>query len=373
MKHTALIIILGVSALTTACSHKAKENESTIPTVDVAVAGTDSVTLFKTYPGTIHAASDAAVMCRVNGMLTTIDFDGGAIVRKGQLLFTIDPSTYRNALAEAQAAVAEAESNNRYAEAHYTAVERASASNAVSQMEVAQALSNRDTSRAALSNARAALQQARDNLALCYIRAPFDGRISSSKFADGNYIAGEGSPVELAHIYADQKVDAYFSIEDASFLRMFTNPNNRHLINYDSIPVKFTEPLPHKHYGRLFYLAPNVDTSTGAMQLKCNIDNRWGELREGMFASVDLPYKVDPQAVVVRDASIGTDQLGKYIYVVNDSNRVVYTPITVGALANDTMRIVEKGLAPGARYVVSAMLKVRDGMPVNPRVTTPKH
>ena len=86
-----------------------------------------------------------------------------------------------------------------------------------------------------------------------------------------------------------------------------------------------------------------------------------------MYCTVHMPYKVDPAAMLVRDASIGTDQLGKYVYVVNDSGKVVYTPVKTGDLVADTMRLVTEGLRPGDRYVTSALLKVRDGMKVQAR------
>lgn len=85
-----------------------------------------------------------------------------------------------------------------------------------------------------------------------------------------------------------------------------------------------------------------------------------------MYVDVSLPTGVDPEAILVRDASLSTDQLGKFLYTVNDSDRVVYTHVQVGELADDSMRIVTSGLKPGDRYVTSAMLKVRDGMTVKP-------
>ena len=97
-----------------------------------------------------------------------------------------------------------------------------------------------------------------------------------------------------------------------------------------------------------------------------NIDN---ELKDGMYVTVSLPYGVNPKAVLVKDASIGTDQLGKYVYVVNDSNKVVYTPIKVGEVYQDSLRIVNEGLGPKDRYVTKALLKARDGMSVKPRMT----
>lgn len=360
-------------ALTAAC-HKTKHEAAPggKPQIDVAEAVTDSVTLYKNYPGTIHAVDAVDIMCRVNGTLKTQNYVSGAQVSKGQVLFTIDDPTYHNNLAEAQAALARAQSDNQYAETHYTAVEAAYKRNASSQMELSQALSNRDASRAAVTDAQAALKQARDELDRCTIRAPFAGRVSAGEYSVGAYLAGAASPVKVASIYADNRVDAYFYIEDASFLRMFNNENNRSLINYDSIPISFTEKLPHTYSGELFYISPNVDPTTGALLLRCRIDNDYGELRSGMYASIDLPYKVEPKAVLVRTASIGTDQLGKYVYAVNDSGMVLYTPVVVGSQIDDTMSVITDGLRAGQRYVTQAMLKVRDSMEIAPRLVPTK-
>lgn len=233
-------------------------------------------------------------------------------------------------------------------------------------MEVNQAKSNLETSAASIKNAQAALQTAQTNLAYCTVRAPIAGTVTASTMSAGSYVAGAASPVVLATLYDNSHVRADFYIEDASFLRMFINDNNRQLIDYDSIPINFNETLPHTYAAKLQYMAPDVNTSTGTLQLRANMENPYGELRDGMFVTVSLPYKVEPKAMLVKDASISTDQLGKFIYVVNDSNKVVYTPIQVGDLVDDTMRVVTSGINPTDRYVTKALLKVRAGMEVKP-------
>ncbi len=154
---------------------------------------------------------------------------------------------------------------------------------------------------------------------------------------------------------------------------MLENTNNRDKINYNAIPINFSEKLPHDYTGALNYMAPNVNATTGTIELQAKVDNTYNELKPGMYCTIRLPYKLDPQAMIINDASISTDQLGKYVYVVNDSNKVVYTPIKVGDLVQgDTMRVVTEGLKPTDRYVTSAMLKVRNGMTVKPFTTDNK-
>lgn len=361
--------LTAVAIILTACSYGNKNYDAAtaVPDIDVSRVQTDSVTFFKEYPGVISANRAADVYCRVNGYVSRRKYNAGDYVREGQVLFTIDAPDLRNAVAEAEAALMTAKSQNEYAEQHYKAVAKAFESRAVSKMEVAEALSSRDQSRAAVNSARARLADAREQLGYCTVRAPFSGHISINKRSGGSYVNGAGSPVPLATIYDDAVVSAQFAIEDDSFMRMFENQNNRHLIDYSAIPITFGEKLPHTYTADLTYLAPNVDASTGTMTIQADIDNKWHELRPGMYCTIHMPYRVDPKALLVRDASIGTDQLGKYVYVVNDSDKVVYTPIETGDLVRDSMRVVVSGLVPGQNYVTSALLKVRDGMKVNPK------
>ena len=118
--------------------------------------------------------------------------------------------------------------------------------------------------------------------------------------------------------------------------------------------------------GRLDYLSPNIDLSTGTLNVRANLDNPKHVLKSGLYVTITLPYAEQPNAVLVRDASIGTDQLGKYLYIVNDSNVVRYRPIEVGQLVDDTLRQVTAGISPKDSYVTSALLKVRDGMTIKP-------
>ena len=371
MKTHAVIFISAALTASAGCSgqHKSGDDAESSPTIDVAMVETDSVLLYKTYPGTLSSTDKANVVGRVNGTLATQNFNNGDNVRRGQVLFTISNPQYADAVQQAQSALTQAQSAYEYNSRNYEAMQRALQSEAVSQIAVLQAKNQMETSQAQIKNAQAALETARTNLGYCTVRAPFDGTMGLAAFSVGSYIGGEGSPVTLATIYDNSVVNVNFSIEDDSFLRMFTNDNNRSSINYDSVPLQFSEPLPHKYTCKLTFIAPSVDSGTGTLRLRGAVQNKYNELRDGMYATVSLPYKMDPQAILIKDAAISTDQLGKYVYVVNDSNKVVYTPIKIGNMANDSMRVVTEGLHPGQKYVTKALLKVRAGMEVNPSLT----
>ena len=184
----------------------------------------------------------------------------------------------------------------------------------------------------------------------------------------GSYISGAVQATTLATLYQDDKVYAYFNIEDNQYLRMIMASPEGELRGRmpKEVKLSFQEPLSEEYVGRLDYLSPNVELSTGTLNVRAEIDNPKGELKSGLYVTISLPYGENSEAVLVRDASIGTDQLGKYVYLVNDSNRVVYRHIEAGELVNDTLREVVKGVDANDRYVTKALLKVRDGMLIAP-------
>lgn len=365
----ALICLAAAALAATSCSKKKEAAHMETMPVDVAYAVTDSVLISKTYPGTISAQNSVDIVGRVNGTLLAQHYQGGDHVKKGQVLFTIEDTQYRDAVKQAEASLANAKSAYAYAEKHYAAMQKALESDAVAQIQVLEAKNAYEQSAAAIKNAEAALQTARTNLSYCTITAPFDGMMTKGTYSPGAYIGGAGAPVTMGKLYDNTHMYADFYLEDNAYEKSLVNQEGGKLIDFNNVPVTFSENLPHSYSGQLKYVAPAVDTSTGTLLLRINLDSPYGELRDGMYCTVSLPYKYDPNAIMVKDAAISTSQTQKFLYVVNDSNKVVYTPIETGDLANDSMRVVTSGLKGGERYVTKALLKVRPGMEVQPIVT----
>lgn len=362
----SLIFMTAVAMMMSSCHKKSSADGDAELPVAVAMPEVDTVTLTKSYPGYLQAQAVVQLVARVNGYLRTKDYASGQFVNKGQVLFTIEDTQYRDALAQAEAQLATARSTYEYNKNNYEAMKKALESDAVARISVIQAESEMKKSLAAIHNAEAAVQSARTNLGYCTVRAPFNGHVTASGPDPGAYLAGAGSPVTLATIYDDSQMGAVFNIEDTQFMRMMDHKGDGHELDYARIPVTFEDTLPHRYTAKLSYISPEIDKSTGTLLLKAELDNSYGELKDGMYANITLPYAIVPDAILVKDASISTDQAGKYVYVVNDSNKVVYTPIKTGELVRDSMRIVTSGLTPQSRYVTQALLKVRDGMEVKP-------
>ena len=372
MKNSNSYLILSAACIlfsAVSCKKSNKtDSQPEIPEIYVATPVIDSIVLHKTYPGLLSASHSAGVVCRVNGSIVSKTYESGSFVNKGQVLFTVESTKYKDAVQQAQAALSTAKSQYEYASKNYEALKEALKSDAVSQIEVIQAKSNMEQAQASVKNAEAALSQANLNLSYCTVKAPISGYITSSSFNPGVYVNGEGAPVELCTIYDNTHMTAVFDIEDAQYEQMIgQNGGMEHAI-YRNVPIKFAQPLPHSYTADLSYESPSINSSTGTLKLQAGIDNIDNELKDGMYITVDLPYGVNPKAILIKDASIGTDQLGKYVYVVNDSNKVVYTPIKIGELYQDTLRVVNEGLKPDDRYVTEALLTVRNGMTVKPEL-----
>ena len=221
---------------------------------------------------------------------------------------------------------------------------------------------------ASVRNAEAALKTARTNLGYCFIRAPYDGRVTRASYDVGNYINGAVQPVTLATLYKDDLMYANFNIEDNQFMRMklIAAQNDPSIKMPTHVTIRAGQDGRQTYTGTLDYLSPNIDLSTGTLNVRANLKNEDGELKSGLYVTITLPYSEQKDAILVRDASIGTDQLGKFLYIVNDSNIVRYRHIEAGQLVNDTLRQIVSGIRPDERYVTTALLKVRDGMSIKP-------
>lgn len=355
-----LLYILLALPLLTACREK-KETAGAAamytPEVSVASPLIKDITLTKNYPGYLTTEKTVNLVARVNGTLQSTSFTPGSRVRKGQLLFVIEPTIYKDNVTKAEAALKTAQAQLTYARNNYTRMREALKSDAVSRIQVLQAESDVAETMAAVSNAEAALNTARTNLGYCYIHAPFDGTISRGSMDIGSYINGAAQPVTLATLYKDNRMYTYFNVTDNQWLS-------------SKLPRTATVSLgkdgSQSYPATLDYLSPNVDLNTGTLNVRANLDNPEGMLKSGLYVSITLPYKEQKQAILVNSASIGTDQLGKYLYVVNDSDIVRYRHITVGQLIGDSLRQVTDGLSPQERYVTKALMKVRDGMKIQP-------
>lgn len=364
-----LMYIFLVLSVLTGCKEKKDAGAMKgMPTLAISVAKpiVKDITLTKDYLGYLTTEKTVNLVARVNGTLQSVSYAPGGRVKKGQLLFVIEPTLYNDKVAQAEAELKTAQAQLEYARNNYSRMKEAVKSDAVSQIQVLQSESSVTEGVAAVSNAEAALSTARTNLGYCYVRAPFDGTISKSTVDVGSYVGGSLQPVTLATIYKDDQMYAYFNVADNQWLEMSMNNQQPTKDLPKKIMVQLGKEGTESYPATLDYLSPNVDLNTGTLMVRANFDNPQGVLKSGLYVSITLPYGEADHAILVKEASIGTDQLGKFLYAVNDSDIVHYRHIEIGQLINDTLRQVLGGLSPQERYVTEALMKVRDGMKIKP-------
>lgn len=342
-----------------------------VKSVEVANPVTDSVIIYADFPANLVSESQADVVAKVDGNILSSHFTEGSYVSKGQLLYIIDSSNYTPGVKQANAQLESALSQLDYAAKHYAALNEAFEMDAVSQMEVEQAHSAKVQAEAAVKSARSALDAQHTKLGYCRIVAPISGKITSSIKDPGSYVAGDGNPVVLATIYDDSNLTIDFSIPEYQYAQAASLPSGLNSEVYRSFPVELSASADGSgassvYQAALVYSSPNVEVTSGSIKMKAKILNPGNDLKAGMYGKVKFPINTVSDGILIRDASISTDQRGKYIYTVNDSNKVVYTPVEVGELYRDSLRLIKKGVKPDTRYVTRAMISVRNGETIKP-------
>lgn len=375
MKEMKKLMIFSLVLLAFAGCKKKDKAAGAMPPPEISVATPEvrDITLTKDYPGYLVTDMSVNLVGRVNGTLQSVSFAPGSRVKKGQLLFVIEPTVYKDQVTQAEASLRTAKAQLEYNRSSYERMKEAVKSDAVSKIQVQQAEADVAQAQAAVSNAQAELNTARTNLSYCYVRAPFDGTIDKTQYDPGNYISGALQPVTLATVYKDDRMYAYFNVSDNQWLGMlFGQAEAGGSKLPDEITVRLGKSGNQTYRARMDYLSPSVDLSTGTLTVRANMDNPKGLLKNGLYVSVTLPYGEQKNAVLIPDASIGTDQLGKFVYLVNDSNIVRYRHIVAGQLIDGTLRQVVSGVTPQDRYVTKALIKVRDGMEIKPVADKPQ-
>lgn len=364
MKKIVITAIATAAFMAAGCNKKSEQTSGGALPVEVATPIVRAVTLTREYPGYLEADATISIVGRVNGTLQKQNYTPGNRVKKGDVLFVIEPILYENAVAQAEASLKTAEAGLEYARSNHERMQQAIASDAVSEIELLQAKSNVKSYEAQVNNAKAALSTARTNLGYCYVKAPTDGVVGIETYSVGSYIPGGVSPVELCRMYKDNKMYAYFDITDNQWL--IGQKRSGETVREDTITFTLGNDNYFRWKAKTDYLSPDINLSTGTLRVRAELDNSDLFLKPGSYISVVLPYDKIDNGILIRDASIGTDQLGKYIYVVDNDNTVHYRSIKTGNLIDDTLRLVTAGLKEGERYVTKAILKVRNGMNVTP-------
>ncbi|SPU51240.1 efflux RND transporter periplasmic adaptor subunit [Bordetella trematum] len=357
-------LLLGTAALrlqATAAAPPAPEP----PQVEVAPALQRSITDSQTYSGRLEAIDHIDIRPLVSGTLTGVHFEDGALVRKGDLLFTIDPLPYAAEVERAAAQLAEARAGMTYASSELARGRRLLNENAVARREVEEKQNAERAATARLQAAQAALDTARLHLGYTRITAPVDGRVSRAEITVGNVVDAGAQARPLTTLVSVARIYAAFEVDEQSYLARIQPARAQGLPV--TIDLGLADEEGYSRQGELHYVDNRLDTRSGTIRVRAVVDNPDASLLPGLYARVRLTGGTARQAVLVDERAIGTDQDRRYVLALDAEDRVVFRHVVPGAHQGGLREIVQ-GLEPGERLVVNGLQRVQPGMRVAPRL-----
>jgi len=347
------------------------------PTVTVAPAEQREIVEWNEFTGRTEAVEMVEVRPRVSGHIQEVRFRSGELVRKGDVLFVIDPRWHQAEFdrreAEYQQARVRVDTAQREAARTPLLIEK----KAISTEEAESRQSKFAEARAGLLAAEAARDTAKLDLEYTQIRSPLDGRVSRALVTAGNYVGGvAGLATVLTTIVSVDPIYVYADVDENSLLKFNALSRARKLESNGEgkIPVEFQladeEGFPHR--GHIESLDNQLDPRTGSILLRALFPNPEGRILPGLFARIRIPGSERYQALLIEERAIGTDQAQKFVLTLSPTNTVEYRPIKLGPVV-DGKRIVRAGLQPGEKIVVNGLQRVRPGMPVTPQPAVVRH
>jgi multidrug efflux system membrane fusion protein len=339
------------------------------PTVTVAKPVQKTVTDYDEYVGRFTAVNSVEVRARVSGYLDGVHFRDGQLVKQGDLLFSIDKRPFQNTLDQARANLAQAKSNAIFTKADLDRAQQLVHDKTITEQVFQQRAQAYRNAEAAVSAMQAAVRQAELDMEFTELRAPIDGRIGDRKVSPGNLVTGgtSGNTTLLATIVSIDPIYFEFTFDEASLLRYERMAKQGHDVagRGAGVPVtlKLIDEKDFVHQGRMDFIDNMINSSTGTIRGRALFDNPNGVLTPGMFGRVRVPASPPYLALLVPDAAIGSEQVRKYVLVVDAKGLARQKYVTFGQLVGE-LRVIKSGLSPGDEVIVNGIARVRPGQKV---------
>jgi RND family efflux transporter MFP subunit len=340
------------------------------PRVEVAVPVQKTITRYLDATGNTAAIKNVDLVARVQGFLQSINYKDGTPVKQGDTLFTIEPETYKLKLEQAQAAEAGAQASLKQAETDFKRQVDLVQRQAVSQATLDTSTATRDNAQASLQQAQANTKIAQVNYGYTNVTAPFDGIVTAHQVSVGELV-GVSSPTQLATIVALDPIYVNFNVNEQDVLKFREEARKRGVTPDEIRQLPFEVGLQtetgYPHKGKLDYVSPNLNQSTGTIAVRGVIQNADRALLPGFFVRVRVPFDEQKNALLIPDAALGADQAGRYVLVVNAENVVEQRKVQTGPL-DGGLRVIESGLKGEDKVVIAGLLRAIPGQKVDPQL-----
>ena len=372
----AVLAVIGISAAVFGVSSpRAQPGAAAEPSatpVSVATVVQSDVAAWDEFSGRLEAVERVDIRSRVAGTIQAVHFREGALVKKGDLLLTIDPAPYAAEVERADAQVAAAQARVTQAKGEQERSQRLWSEQAISKREFDERTNGKGEADANLRAAQAALQTAQLSLGYTQVRAPVSGRVGKLEVTVGNLIAaGPGAPV-LTTLVSVSPIYASFDADEQVVAKALKDVQGSGAgssgRNLERIPVQMgtaaSTDTPFE--GRLQLVDNQVDAKSGTVRARAVFDNKDGQLMPGQFARIRMGQATKGTALLINERAVGTDQNKKFVLVVGADNKAVYREVTLGASING-LRVVKGGLVANERIVVNGLQRIRPGALVAPQ------
>ena len=342
------------------------------PTVSVAKVECKPVIETDEFTGRLEAVDHVEIRPRVSGQLDSVHFQEGAIVQKGDLLFTIDPRPFQAEEDRLKAELERAKAQLARCQSDFARAERLHNNNGMSVEEYDRRNSARAEAEAQVASVEASLRGAELNLEFTHIVSPITGRVSRAEVTRGNLVtSGGGGPATLlTTVVSLDPVYAYFDADEQTYLRYgkLARAGKKGVNGEANGPIYLglagEEDFPHK--GVVNFIDNQVNPTTGTIRARGVFSNKDLSLTPGLFARLKLAGGETIRGCQIDDAAVGTDLNQKFVLVVDANNAVAYRPVTLGPMVNG-LRVVRDGLHEGDVVVVNGLQRVRPGTNVRPK------
>ncbi len=323
------------------------------------------------FTGRTDAKESVEIRARVSGYLTQVNFKAGAIVKKGDLLFVIDPRPYEADLARAEGDFKRADAQVTLAKADLQRAEQLRNQKVLAPEGFDAKLAASKQADAALASAWGAQETAKLNLEFCRITAPIDGRVSRERVTVGNLIQpSAGDAGVLTTIVSTDPIYAYVDADERSVLKYqrLAREGKRRSARDGAMTVYMglQNETGWPHEGVIDFVDNRLDVGTGTLRVRAVFDNKDGYLTPGLFVRIRSPGSNLYPGLLIPDKAIGTDQGNKYVLVIGAENKADPRPVTLGQLV-DGLRVVKEGLKPDDKVIVTGLQSIRTGAVVQPK------
>jgi RND family efflux transporter MFP subunit len=345
------------------------------PQVTVARPVAKKVTDHEEFVGRFVALDAVEVRARVSGYLDAIHFTDGQFVKQGDLLFTIDRRPFEAALQQAKANLAQARANLAYAITDLARGQDLVTRDVISRQTYDQRVQAKAVGEANVAAQEAAVKTAALDLEFTELRAPVSGRMGDRRVSVGNLVTGgtTGTTTLLATIQSTDPIRFEFTADEGSYLRYrrIAGSTRDRVNNAGKVPVmlKLLDEQIFSHPGNMDFVDNAIDTGSGTIRARAVFANPDGTLTPGMFGRIQVATGPPAEALLVPDAAIGTEQVRKFVLVVDDQDVAKPKYVTLGPVI-DGLRVVSSGLEAGDRVIVNGLMRVRPGAKVTPELTT---